>query len=121
MNCLLINGIECTDENVIKNNVKDFYQQLYNHGRGTHIDPPFFDNMFTVDNELNENIATDITLNELWQTLKSLRATTPGPDGISNTYIKKLFDIVGPLIVDAWKYSLQTGELMISHKNSFLR
>jgi len=121
MNCLLINGVECRDETIIKEYVKEFYQQLYNHGRGTHIDSSFFDQMFTVDNELNHHIATDITLPELWQTLKSLKATTPGPDGISNTFIKKLFDIIGPLIIEAWKYSLQRDELMGSHKNSFLR
>jgi Reverse transcriptase (RNA-dependent DNA polymerase) len=57
----------------------------------------------------------------MWQTLRSLKATTPGPDGISNMHLKKLFDIIGPLIIDAWQHSLQTNELMSSHKNSFLR
>ncbi len=121
MNCLIINGAECTDENAIKEHVKNFYQQLYNHGRGTHIEPSFFEKMFTVDDDFNHSIKADITLNEMWQTLKSLKATTPGPDGISNTYLKKLFDIVGPLIVEAWQYSLQTNKLTSSHKNSFLR
>jgi hypothetical protein len=121
MNCLVINGVECTDGGTIKEHVKDFYQQLYNHGRGTHIEPSFLDNMFTVDDDSNQNIKIDITLNELWLTLKSLKATTPGPDGISNTYLKKLFEIIGPLIIDAWQHSLLTNELMSSHKNSFLR
>jgi len=121
MNCLIINGVECTNSDIIKEHVKDFYQHLYNHGRYTQIEPSFFDNMFTIDADLNDSIKADITLNELWQTLKTLRATTPGPDGISNTYIKKLFDIMGPLIIDAWRYSLQKNELMWSHKNSFLR
>ncbi len=34
--------------------------------------------------------------------------TTPGPDGISNLYIKKLWYILGPVILDAWNYSLET-------------
>jgi len=121
MNCLIINGVECTNSDIIKEHVKDFYRHLYNHGRNTQIAPTFLDNMFTVDADLNNSIIADITLNELWQTLKSLRATTPGPDGISNTYLKKLFDIMGPLIIEAWRYSLQKNELMWSHKNSFLR
>jgi len=103
MNCLIINGVECTNGDIIKEHVKDFYQHLYNHGRYTQIEPSFFDNMFTIEADLNDSIKADITLNELWQTLKSLRATTPGPDGISNTYLKKLFDIMGPLIIDAWR------------------
>ena len=44
----------------------------------------FFNNMFTVDDDQNQSIKNDITLHELWQTLRPLKATKPGPDGISN-------------------------------------
>ncbi len=59
------------------------------------MDETFFDQMFTIDDDQNQIINADITLNELWLTLKGLKATMPGPDGISNTYLKKLFDIIG--------------------------
>ena len=121
MNSLLINGIETTDPTQIKTHVKEFYQNLYNHQRRTDIDERFLENMFSVDEELKQNIHAEITLNELWKTLKSLKATTPGPDGISNTYLKKLLDILGPLIVEAWNYSLIKEELMASHSRSLLR
>jgi hypothetical protein len=77
--------------------------------------------MFTVNEGVNQTINSEITVNELWGTLKPLKATTPGPDGMSNTYLKKLWDIIGPLIAEAWKYSIETGELAISHKRSILR
>jgi len=54
-------------------------------------------------------------------TIKSIRATTPGPDGISNLYIKKLWNILGPIILDAWNYSIATNNLPPSHKTSLLR
>jgi Reverse transcriptase (RNA-dependent DNA polymerase) len=121
METLIIDGTETSDKNLIKNHVQDFYQQLYSHGRETSIDNTFFDQMFSVDNDQNELINADITLNELWLTLKGLKATTPGPDGISNAYLKKLFDIIGPLILDAWSYSIMNNELMTSHQRSYLR
>ena len=56
----------------------------------------------------------------MWSTIKPIRATTPGPDGISNLYIKKLWNILGP-ILDAWNYSMNTKNLPPSHKTSLLR
>jgi hypothetical protein len=121
MTSLLINGVEVTNETHIKNYVKFFYQELYNHNRDTEIADDLFEHMFTVEQADNDHIKSDITLAELWATLKPLKATTPGPDGISNLYLKKLWDIIGPLILDSWKNSILRGELPPSHKNSILR
>jgi Reverse transcriptase (RNA-dependent DNA polymerase) len=77
--------------------------------------------MFTVEEARTQNIAAPITMEELWAALKSVRATTPGPDSISNTYIKKLWGIMGPVILAAWHYSLQIEELCPSHKTSLLQ
>jgi hypothetical protein len=76
--------------------------------------------MFEVSPEVNGMISAPLTVNELWTNLKNARATTPGPDGLSNTFIKKLWDIIGPLIVDAWNHSILTNELAPSHKQSLL-
>jgi len=77
--------------------------------------------MFTVQQHFHDNIHAPITLDEMWNTIKSIRATTPGPDGISNLYIKKLWNILGPIILDAWIYSITTSSLPPSHKTSLLR
>jgi hypothetical protein len=121
MDTLIINGVETSDQKLIKEHVQDFYQKLYSHGRATNIDATFLNHMFEVDDDQNDVIKAEITLNELWQTLKGLKATTPGPDGISNAYLKKLFDIIGPLIVEAWSYSIRHDRLMTSHQRSYLR
>ena len=77
--------------------------------------------MFTVQQHFHYNIHAPITLDEMWNTIKSIRATTPGPDGISNLYIKKLWYILGPIILEAWNYSITTNNLPPSHKTSLLR
>jgi len=121
MSELIIDGSIIKDPKLISQHVTDFYCKLYNHGRNTNIDDDFLAHMFSVDEVVNDSINRDITIDELWQTLRPLRATTPGPDGMSNVYLKKLWDILGPLILDSWKYSIETGELAPSHKNSLLR
>jgi hypothetical protein len=98
MNSLIIDGAETNDPHTIKGYVTEFYDNLYNHNRDTTVNDVFA-NMFTVNEGVNQTINSDITVNELWNILRSLKATTPGPDGMSNTYLKKLWDIIGPLIV----------------------
>ncbi len=77
--------------------------------------------MFSVQQHFQDNIHAPISLDEMWNTITSIRATTPGPDDISNLYIKKLWNILGPIILDAWNYSIATNNLPPSHKTSLLR
>jgi hypothetical protein len=121
MTKLNINGITTTDENEIREGVTKFYTELYNNGTDVNIDNNFLDEMFEVQQHFQDNIHAPITLDEMWNTIRSVRATTPGPDGISNLYIKKLWYILGPVILDAWNYSLETNNLPPSHKTSLLR
>ena len=102
MNKLNINGVITTNETEIRKGVLEFYTELYNNGNNIDIDNDFLNEMFTVQQHFQDNIHAPITLDEMWNTIKSIRATTPGPDGISNLYIKKLWNILGPIILDAW-------------------
>ncbi len=53
------------------------------------LDEGFFEHMFEVNNEHAEMIRKLITLTELWIALKGTRATTLGPDGMSNTHFER--------------------------------
>ncbi len=74
--------------------------------------------MLTVE---QENIHAIITLNGTWNTIKSVRANTPGPDGISNLYIKQLWNILAPIILDDWNYSTNTNNISPSHRTELIR
>jgi hypothetical protein len=121
MDKLNINGNITTDEAEIRHGVTEFYTALYNNGDSIDIDNDFLNEMFTVQQPHQDGIHAPLTLDEMWNTIKPVRATTPGPDGISNLYIKKLWYILGPIILDAWNYSLTTNNLPPSHKTSLLR
>jgi hypothetical protein len=82
MTKLNINGMITTNELLIRRGVTEFYTELYNNGTNIDIDNEFLAGMFTVQQHVQDNIHAPITLDEMWRTIKSIRATTPGPDGI---------------------------------------
>jgi hypothetical protein len=121
MSKLMVNGSIVTDETQIRTEVTRFYKELYNSTEMVDNADHILRNMFTIAPNDNDYISQPVTLEELWLNLKNTKATTPGPDGMSNTYLKKLWHIIGPLILKAWQYSLEIRELPPSHKNSILR
>ena len=66
-------------------------------------------------------MAGAITLEELSKMLSTCAESAPGPDGIGYGVYKKLWRLAGPILVEAWNYSMETGNLAPSHKVSFLR
>jgi len=119
---LEVEGNRLTDEGSIRREVTGYYSTLYNQDMSRLVmDDNFLDAMFLVEDGMDDFMCAPVTLNELWLTLKPTRATTPGPDRMSNTYLKKLWDIIGPIILDAWNYSVANGILPLSHCTSLLR
>ena len=55
----------------------------------------------------------DLTLEELQDTMKSkgMKDTAPGPDGIPYSVYGKFWTMAGPLVLKAWQYSNEKGEL----------
>jgi endonuclease/exonuclease/phosphatase (EEP) superfamily protein YafD len=121
MNKLVINDTIVTNPTQIRAEVTNFYERLYNSTESVDNSDHLLRHMFTVTQDENDYMSRMLTLDELWLNLKNTKATTPGPDGMSNTYLKKLWPIAGPLILNAWKYSLEVGELPPSHRTSILR
>ena len=113
---ILVEGTGITDQELIKNNIHAFYQELYNEQK---VDNPeqFLEKIDTrVSKNDNKDLIKPITLDELTITLKKSKGTTPGPDGIGNQIYKIIWDLVGKYIVDAWNHSLRCGYLAPSQK-----
>jgi len=119
---LVCNGVSITDEKKINEEVIHFYDKLYNANfDASSNEESFLDKMFTLQNHEAALVSSPITLAELWLTLKPLKDTTPGPDGISYAYLKKLWDIIGPLILNAWQCSVEENKMSPSYLKSYLR
>ncbi len=112
-----------TEPDRINFEVNKFYQELYNTNE-INIETNTNDllsQMFTLNQDLADTINRPITLIELWTALKPLKDTAPGPDGISHIYLKKLWDVMGPIILNAWNYSIAINKMPPSHYKSYLK
>ncbi len=121
MNALNIEGTLTTNSDKINEEVNNYYRKLYNNNPIIEENNDFLKEMFAIDRALSSSLNKPITLNELWIALKPLKNTAPGPDGISHLYLKKLWQIIGPIILNAWHYSIQKNEMPPSHYLSYLK
>ena len=117
---------EINEQDMIDKTVQDFYKKLYEKGDSKiNSNPGLIDNFLGHMPMLNETnikmVNCPITVEELFSTLKTCKDSAPGPDGIPYSIIKLTWRFFGPILLDAWKYSIERGELTHSHENSYLK
>ena len=117
------NGVVINEEKLIEDEIVGFYKNLYEDFEivENNDDASFFDHITAVDDQAANGTSADLTATELWSTLQTCSDSAPGPDGIPYSYLRCLWTQIGPLIVEAWNFSLETGNLCQSHKLSFLK
>ena len=122
INSIMVDGEESTDKQVIEDSVRSFYKNLYeNIDDSLTANDEFFNLIDRVDPNRAAELTVDFTLEELYETLSHCTDSAPGPDGIPYSYLKHYWQSFGPILLKAWKFSLQTQALPPSHKISFLR
>ena len=124
---LLIDGVSVTDKNAINNHVESFYKKLYEKGDKSELKSNsdsinhLLLNLDTVSDNLINMVESDLTIDEIYNTLKSCSDSAPGPDGIPYSLIKLTWKFFGPILLESWKYAEKTGKLAPSHESSYLR
>ena len=125
MNGIKVNGIVTTDPNKIDNAVETFYKSLYEKGNSKEINKDGLSNFLTYIKEISsdsiEMINSQVTAQELKKTLLTCKDSAPGPDGIPYSIIKLTWNYYGPLLLNSWKFALETGQLTHSHEKSYLK
>ena len=125
MSELLIDNNLIRDRNIISGHVENFYSGLYEKGdskiKNKSMIYKFLDKLSVVPNTSRNMLDSDITVEELYCTLKSCQDSAPGPDGIPYSLIKLTWKHFGGLLLDSWKQAKETGQLTISHEQSYLR
>jgi len=102
--------------------ITKFYRKLYDSGEvvDEQVDGSFFDNCPKLDVKNRDLLEREITLEELKESLKGCKETSPGPDGITYKIYKEYWEILGMYILESWNYSVKMGTLPPSHKESTL-
>ena len=121
---LIVDGVEINDPRQINEVVESFYKNLYEKGNTKETNQELL-NDFTDLSPLDEDrvrfMESQITKNDLSQTLNSCKDSAPGPDGIPYSIIKATWNYYADILLDCWKYSEEVNELTHSHKSSYLR
>jgi exonuclease III len=122
INNLVEEGVEISSKVGIMECVRNFYKKLYEKSevKSNELGDNFFKHCPKLNTKHKVDVERDITLDELKETLKGCKDTSPGPDGISYSIYKEFWDIIGIYIVESWNHSLKTGKLPPSHKESVL-
>ena len=116
------NGVEISEASEIETEIRDFYKQLYETvPNELDNDDVIFRNIEPLPQDEARRMVERLNVEELERTLKTCSDSAPGPDGIPYSYLKHFWQSIGPIIVDAWNYSLDTNQLPPSHKVSYLR
>lgn len=101
--------------------ITKFYNDLYSEKQtDKNDDKSFYDNCPKLSEVQKENLETELSINELKKALFSCKDSAPGPDGIPYIVYKKYWDQMGPIIHEAWKYSIETGKMPTSHLESVI-
>ena len=120
-----------SDDRVIKTpdeidrKVENYYKSLSEKGDSKKANQSnlinFLKHMENLEQEDIDMVNQKLTLNDLFTTLKSCTDSSPGPDGIPYSLIRLTWKFFGPLLLDSWNYSLNTGSLSHSHEQSYLK
>ena len=113
-------------EALLEQEIVGYYKSLYENFDDLTVvdndeDNNFFEHLTAVGDRQRLEVTAPITEAELLSTLGTCNDSAPGPDGIPYSYIKELWHLMGPLMIEAWNFSLNSGNLAPSHKISFLK
>jgi exonuclease III len=97
-----------------------FYKNLYSMGDTVPLEHhcQLTSSLPTISKQDSNQLDRPITLDELKLTLKDIKDSAPGEDGIPYTFYKTYIDILGPYLLESWEHSLKTGLLTNSQRRS---
>jgi exonuclease III len=107
-----------TDQENIANHITEFYKDLYNHKETSENYSDLLSECPTLDEADRIFLDKEITLEELQRVLGTCGDSAPGPDGIAYKVYRKLWDPIGPHLLNAWKYSLEIKNLPLDQRRS---
>ena len=111
------NGKLLNSNDEITGHAMEFYSKLYSEQPAS-VSDNFFKHCTNLDQTNYDYIGTKISIQELRNTLKSCKDSTPGLDGIPYSYYKVFGDLLLPLVLDSWEYGISVGYLAPSHRQS---
>jgi len=120
---IISNGSSFYMQDEISKAIGTFYSDLYKKNpnlKPLDKDLPMFKTLPKLSDEDANTLKSDLTLEELTNTLKTCKESAPGPDGITYDSYRHLWHIAGPIILNAWNHSRKIGKTSTSQRESII-
>ena len=117
------NGITHFKQDEISKAISKFYKNLYKKTENLEnvtTEHQFLKDLPKLDENEKQQLAQPFSLEELENALKTCDDSAPGMDGITYDTYKHLWEITGPLIKQAWDYSLEIKKTSQSQQISII-
>jgi hypothetical protein len=100
------------------NHVTQFYSKLYDYKETSNNFDALLSDLPTLNDHDRALLDRPITLDELQSVVNRCGDSAPGPDGIPYKIYRKLWNLLGPFLLDSWKYSNTVGLLPMDQRVS---
>jgi exonuclease III len=110
-----------TGQKEISKGITDFYRKLYEKDlkvKNIDNDEDFYKHCPKLSPTQAGTVDSELTNSDLLKALKTCKDSSPGPDGIPYIIYKTFWNITGPIMLEAWKYSVEIQKLPPSHHES---
>jgi len=111
------------DQQEIRNEIQGFYTDLYSNketDNSTISQNEFLNDMPKISPENKAILEKEITLNDLFTSLKTCKDSSPGPDGIPYSVYTNFWNILSTPLLQSWVYSRQIGRMSQDQRSSII-
>jgi len=114
---------DVSGQKLVEKEIYLFYKELYN--KQDTIDDSSLDELFLVNNpKISESkkkqMDSPITLLDLFKSLQTCKDSAPGPDAIPYSVYKNFWHLLGPLLLESWRYSVTIGRMSQDQRQSVI-
>jgi hypothetical protein len=120
------NGLSANTQGQIEDIVTSFYETLYDNENESQRNTPndSDDDFFSLCPKLSSPdrnlMEAQMSLQELQAALRTCKDSAPGNDGITYSFYKSCWETWGPILIKAWEFSMETGQLSLSNRSSII-
>jgi len=114
---------EVTEQKDIENEIHRFYSDLYQSKyvcEDESRNSTFLANLPQIPISSKTSMDTPLTLLELYNAVHSCKDSAPGPDAIPYSIYKNYWGLLGPPLLESWRYSLEIGKLSQDQRQSVI-
>ena len=105
----------------VSEGIRKFYGELYTKQEIIpEVDKSFYKYCPKLNEDQRNLLESNLNLEELQRALLTCHESSPGPDGIPYLIYKKYWKIMGPIILESWRYSVENGTMPPSHLESMI-